>query len=163
VADEMPVPPKSCGGRTVSVKKAKGKTKATAKIPAKKSAATKKAKDVVEVRENINKLVRASAELIAAEVIKVALTGQLATAKYLFEAVGLYPATEQTAATPAAGSLAFTLLKRMGLPTEPVIRDEDDEAVAVLTSDAKTTEITTPSVGGDPAGEHDDTSGAGAD
>ena len=82
----------------------------------------------MEVRENINELVRASAELIAIEVIKVALTGQLATAKYLFEAAGLYPATEQTAATPAAGSLAFTLLKRMGLPTEPVIFDEDEAA-----------------------------------
>lgn len=127
----------------MSVKKTKGKGKATAKKSAKKSAGTKKPKDVVEVRENINKLVRASAELIAAEVIKVALTGQLATAKYLFEAVGLYPATEQTAATPAAGSLAFTLLKRMGLPTEPVIRDEDEPAT-VPTSDLKTgTERTT--------------------
>jgi hypothetical protein len=139
----------------VSVKKAKGKAKGAAKKSAKKSAATKKLKDVVEVRENINKLVRASAELIAAEVIKVALTGQLATAKYLFEAVGLYPVTEQTAATPAAGSLAFTLLKRMGLPTEPVIRDED-EPDATLTSDAKTTEITTLSVEDDPDGERDD-------
>jgi hypothetical protein len=146
----------------VSVKKAKGKAKGTAKKSAKKSAGTKKAKDVFEVRENINKLVRASAELIAAEVIKVALTGQLATAKYLFEAVGLYPATEQTAATPAAGSLAFTLLKRMGLPTEPVIRDEDETA-AVLTSDAKTTEIATPSVEEDLNGEGDDDLIAGAD
>src|SRR5277367_3795162 len=83
--------------RAVSVKKAKGKGKGTAKKSAKKSAGTRKPKDVVEVREAINTLVRASAELIAIEVIKVALTGQLATAKYLFEAVGLYPATEQTA------------------------------------------------------------------
>jgi hypothetical protein len=127
----------------VIVKKAKAKGKGTAKKSAKKSAGTKKPKDIVEVRENINKLVRASAELIAIEVIKVALTGQLATAKYLFEAAGLYPATEQTAAPPASGSLAFTLLKRMGLPTEPVIFDEDEPG-AVWTSDAKASALITP-------------------
>ena len=130
----------------MSVKKAKGKGKGATKKSAKKSAGKKNPKDIAEVRANINDLVRASAELIAIEVIKVALTGQLATAKYLFEAVGLYPATEQTAATPASGSLAFTLLKRMGLPTEPVVFDED-EAAAALTSDLKArTEPATPSV-----------------
>jgi hypothetical protein len=147
----------------VSVKKAKGKGKGTAKKSAKKSVGTKNPKDVVEVRENINELVRASAELIAIEVIKVALTGQLATAKYLFEAAGLYPATEQTAATPAAGSLAFTLLKRMGLPTEPVIFDEDEPA-AGLTSDVKArAETTTLSVENEPGAEREDESGAGSD
>jgi len=58
-------------------------------------------------------------------VVKVAMTGQLASAKYLFEVVGLYPATEQTAAGPGENSLADTLLARMGLPLEPVICDED--------------------------------------
>jgi hypothetical protein len=147
----------------VSVKKAKGKAKGAAKKSAKKSAGTKNPKDVVEVRENINELVRASAELIAIEVIKVALTGQLATAKYLFEAAGLYPATEQTAATPAAGSLAFTLLKRMGLPTEPVIFDEDEAAVA-LTSDLKAgAKPAMPSVENEPGVEGEEESGAGSD
>ena len=69
-----------------------------------------------------------AAELIATEVIKVALTGQLATAKYLFEAVGLYPPTEQTAAPLVKDTLAHTLLTRMGLSIEPVICDEDDVA-----------------------------------
>jgi hypothetical protein len=58
-------------------------------------------------------------------VIEVAKTGQLASAKYLFEAVGLYPATEETRAKAPEDSLAYTLLRRMGLPTEPVICDED--------------------------------------
>jgi hypothetical protein len=53
-----------------------------------------------------------SAELIAAGVITVAKTGQLASTKYLFEAVGLYPATEQTSLTPVVGSLAHALLRR---------------------------------------------------
>ncbi len=129
----------------MSVKKAKAKAKAKEKgkaaakqSAAKKSAAKKKkGKDIVQVRENINELVKDSAEDIANSVIEVATrTGQLASAKYLFEAVGLYPATEQTAPPPVIGSLAHTLLRRMGLPTEPVICEED-EAGAVATSDVK--------------------------
>ena len=117
----------------MSVKKAKGKGRGTAKKPAEKRAETNTGKNIVEVRGNIDNLVKASAELIAAEVIKVALTGQLATAKYLFEAIGLYPATEQTTPTPVIGSLAHTLLKRMGLPIEPVICEEN-ETMAGLTT-----------------------------
>lgn len=122
----------------MGVKKAKGKGKAAAKQSAAKTSAAKKkrGKDIVEVRGNIDNLVKDSAVKIATEVIKVALTGQLATAKYLFEAIGLYPATEQTAPTPVVGSLAHTLLKRMGLPTEPVICEEDETA-PVVTGDVK--------------------------
>jgi hypothetical protein len=110
----------------VSVKKAKAKGKSTAKKAAEKTTPdTKKGKDILQVRENINDLVKNSAEDIAIEVIKVAMTGQLATAKYLFEAVGLYPATEETTVRPIETSLAHTLLTRMGLPLEPVICDED--------------------------------------
>jgi hypothetical protein len=118
-------------------KKAKGKSKAAVKAAVKTKAETKKGKDIVEVRGNIDNLVKNAAELIAAEVIKVALTGQLATARYLFEAIGLYPATEQTEPDPPVkGSLAHTLLTRMGLPTEPVVCD-DDEAPVGLTSQVK--------------------------
>jgi hypothetical protein len=121
----------------VSVKKAKGKGKGTKRKSAKKrEPAEKKPKDMVQVRENINNLVRDSAEEIATGVIKVAKTGQLTSAKYLFEAAGLYPATEQTMAKPLEGSLAYTLLKRMGLPVEPVVCDED-ATTAVPVSDAE--------------------------
>ena len=116
-------------------KKATGKIKAVPKKPVVRSAAKKspakkkKGKDIVEVRENINELVKESAELIATSVIEVATrTGQLASAKYLFEAVGLYPATEATEPAPVDGSLAHTLLARMGIPTEPVIYDDDEFA-----------------------------------
>jgi hypothetical protein len=125
----------------VSVKKAKGKDKGTAEKSAKKSTPkTKKGKDIVQVRESINDLVKDSAEDIATEVIKVALTGQLATAKYLFEAVGLYPPTEQTSVRPIETTLAHTLLKRMGLPLEPVVTDED-AVPAVVTSVGKCVSI----------------------
>jgi hypothetical protein len=124
----------------VSVKKARGKGKGTTKKPAKakreKVSAKKKGKDVVEVRENINELVKESAEAIAIEVIKVAKTGQLAPAKYLFEAAGIYPPMEQTAMRPIETSLAHTLLTRMGVPLEPVICDEDPVPTR-LTSDAQ--------------------------
>jgi hypothetical protein len=121
----------------VSAKKAKAKGKGTKKKSVKKrEPAEKKPKDMVQVRENINNLVRDSAEEIATGVIKVAKTGQLTSAKYLFEAAGLYPATEQTMAKPLEGSLAYTLLKRMGLPVEPVVCDED-AATVVPVSDTE--------------------------
>ena len=152
----------------MSVKKAKAKAKG--KAAAKKSAAKKstvkkkKGKDIVEVRQNINKLVKDSAEDIATSVIEVATrTGQLASAKYLFEAIGLYPATEQTAATPVAGSLAFTLLKRMGLPTEPMISDEDEPAAGLASDVEARTEATTPSVENDAGIEREDEEGASSD
>jgi hypothetical protein len=141
----------------VSVKKAKGKGKVAAKKSAAKKAATNEGKNIVEVRGNIDNLVKDAAELIAIEVIKVALTGQLATAKYLFEAIGLYPATEQTAPTPVVGSLAHTLLKRMGLPTEPVICDEDETASG-STSHVKAGKVntTTPNAENEPGAESED-------
>jgi len=125
-------------------KKAKGKSKRTTKktateAPAKRRAASKKkGKDIVQVRENINELVKDSAKDIATEVIKVAKTGQLASAKYLVEAAGIYPATEQATTNPIERSLAHTLLRRMGLPLDSVICDEEP-TLAVLPSDTKGT------------------------
>ena len=124
----------------MSAKKAKGTGKGTTKELArpekKKVAGKRKGKDVVEVRENISELVKDAAKDIATEVIKVAKTGQLASARYLFEAAGIYPATEQTAMRPIETSLAHTLLTRMGLPLDPVICSEDP-GPTLLKNDAK--------------------------
>jgi hypothetical protein len=109
-------------------KKAKSSSKGKAKNAGKDSApCTKKPVDMVKVRENIHRLVGHSAEEIAAKVIEIAKDGQLASAKYLFEAVGLYPAMEETKAK-GPDSLAYALLKRMGRPTEPVAKDDNPEA-----------------------------------
>jgi hypothetical protein len=81
--------------------------------------------DFAEARKMIAELVRLSAVEIATSFLNAAKTGQVAPAKYLFEAVGLYPATEETPER-AKHSLAYTLLKRMGLPTEPVDAAEGD-------------------------------------
>jgi hypothetical protein len=134
----------------VSAKKAKGKGKGTTEEPAKperkKAAAKEKGKDVVEVRESVNELVMESAVAIANKVIEAAKKGQLTSARYLFEAAGIYPATEQTAMRPIETSLAHTLLTRMGLPLDPVICSEDP-VPALLKSDAKgSTETARPMV-----------------
>ena len=137
----------------MSVKKAKGKSKAKAKKAAAKNSTSKakKGKDILEVRENISDLVKESAADIASSVIEVATrTGQLASAKYLFEAVGIYPPTEQTEARPIETTMAHQLLTRMGLPLEPVVCDEDSEP----TSDTRG--AATKAIGGaeeDPGGE----------
>ena len=87
--------------------------------------------DIVDARENVTKLVRDAAIEIALGVIEGAKAGQLASAKYLFEVAGLYPAAEEAAAARPEDSLAYILLKRMGLPTEPVIREEDQVPAAL--------------------------------
>lgn len=87
-------------------------------------AISKEPVDMARVRKDISNMMGNSATEIAAGMIKAALAGELAPAKYLFEMAGLYPATEETEATnPQEDSLAHILLKRMGLPIEPVIQD----------------------------------------
>jgi len=79
-------------------------------------------KDMVEARKNISDEVRLSAAGIVAGLIAKAKNGEVASAKYLFEMVGLYPATAETSSKPE-DSLAYTLLQRMGLEPGP-----DEEA-----------------------------------
>ena len=92
---------------------------------------TNKRVDIVQARESINNLVASAAEEIAKKLIEAAKDGQLAVAKYLFEAVGLYPPTEETKTRPKEDSLAYTLLRRMGLPTEP-LNDKDIAPVRLI-------------------------------
>ncbi len=120
--------------KKAAVEKTFGKKAAGDKIPVK---ATKPV-DFVQVRKTIATMVGGAAQAITKKAIEGAKNGQLGPAKYLFEAVGLYPPTEETAQTRPEDSLAYTLLKRMGLPTDPVIRDEDEE-VPVLTREKKGT------------------------
>src|SRR6202030_1429192 len=92
-------------------------------------------KDLDKVREGIDNKIKESAQLIANKVIEVAkTTGQLASAKYLFEAVGLYPASVESEARPIETTIAHQLLTRMGIPLEPVVEDEDRELVAAKTA-----------------------------
>ena len=92
---------------------------------------------MLKVRENIDNLVGQSAEEIVTRVIEAAMKGQVASAKYLFEAVGLYPAREETKAKDPKESLAYALLKRLGLPAEAVICDENSQAGVAASEDAR--------------------------
>src|SRR5437763_11252325 len=138
-------------------KKAKGKEKSTAKKAAAKKSKTKpkKGKDLNKVREGIDNKIKDSAQLIANKVIEVAkTTGQLASAKYLFEAVGLYPANEQSEARPIETTMAHQLLTRMGIPLEPVVRDEDGEVIVkVIVNDA--TALSKPAAASEKMAEQD--------
>jgi hypothetical protein len=121
----------------VGAKKAKGNSEGKTEQSVEKSGKRpKKPADIVQVRESITNMVTNSAKAIAKQVIEDAKSGQLASVKYLFEVAGLYPLTEETAAALPEHSLAHTLLRRMGLPTEPVIRDED-QVPAALTGTAR--------------------------
>ncbi len=80
-------------------------------------AEAKESRDVAIVRAGMANLVKDAGEDIARGMIEVAKTGQLATAKYLLELAGVYPATAEPAAREE--SLAESLLRRVGLPTEP--------------------------------------------
>ncbi len=112
-----------------STVRGKDKIKGKGNGPAEESAENSKAiskepVDMARVRKDISNMVGNSATEIAAGMIHAALAGELAPAKYLFEMAGLHPATEETeAADPEEDSLAHILLKRMGLPIEPVIKD----------------------------------------
>jgi hypothetical protein len=74
-------------------------------------------KDMMEARKNISDLVRGSAVDIVDGLIEKAAQGEVAPARFLFEMVGIYPATEETTSKPE-DSLAYTLLQRMGLPPD---------------------------------------------
>jgi len=124
-------------GDSWGMKKTKSKSKRTAaKKPEKKQgsrAKSKRPKDMAQARENISNLVRNSSDEIATKVIEVAKTGALASAKYMFEVAGLYPATEAKSEEPEEDSFAKTLLNRLNGLAEPTIpsakeAEEQDEA-----------------------------------
>lgn len=119
-------------------KKALGKRNPAAKmsVPKENLTRTPKPVDAAQARENVASLVRASATEIATGVLTVAKAGQLASAKYLFEMAGLFPAMEEASATIPEDSLAHTLLRRMGQPTEPATR-ANGRAPMVPASDEK--------------------------
>jgi hypothetical protein len=111
------------------MKKAAAK-KAKTKIgkPAKKkhSRKSKKPADIAEVRKEITELVTDAASELTVAVVEEGRKGQLAPVKYLFEMAGLYPAPGGAQEKPEEAALAKTLLDRLGLPHDPVIKEEGD-------------------------------------
>ena len=86
------------------------------------SAATKSSRDRVdlaEIRQQITNLVGNGAVGMVEITMEEVGKGHYLGMKYLFELVGLYPATAADEA-PIQDSMAATLLRRLGLPESPM-------------------------------------------
>ena len=87
-----------------------------------KSAVTKSSRDRVdlaEIRQQITNLVGNGAVGMVETTMEEVGKGHYLGMKYLFELVGLYPATAADEA-PIQDSMAATLLRRLGLPESPM-------------------------------------------
>jgi hypothetical protein len=96
--------------------------KATAKAKKSKSRSgsgrgTRKPLEFEAVRKKINNLVGNQAVGLVESAIDEADKGHFPAMKYLFEMIGLYPATLEEG-TPGEESLAKTLLQRLGVSAE---------------------------------------------
>jgi hypothetical protein len=110
----------------VEAEMSKAKSKTDAARPKRRGGAggkSRKPVDLEAVRHEITELVGSQAmgmiEVTIGEVDK----GHYGAMKYLFEMIGLYPATGEEAPV-AEDSLAKTLLKRLGLPEDSVLTPE---------------------------------------
>ena len=107
-------------------KKTKGKAK-TKKTGKKSAGKSKKVLNPAEVRQEIAQMVKSEAASMASAVIGEGKKGQLAPVKYLLELAKVFPeATDGSQATAEEECLAKTLMRRLDLPEEPVVRDEED-------------------------------------
>ena len=122
-----------------SMKKAKVRTETTkARVASPVKSAGCEAPDLAEIRRHIADIVGNSAVGMVETTIDQVGKGHYLGMKYLFEMIGLYPAT----ATNDAGekdSLAAVLLRRLGLPEAPIEKPgvtKDSEASAVAVKDS---------------------------
>jgi hypothetical protein len=109
--------------------------------PARKPAAarteSRKPVDLRDIREQITNLVGNDAVVMVETTIEEVGKGHYLGMKYLFELIGLYPATgvEQS---PEQNSMAAILLRRLNLPEGPIAVPsvtKDDETPAVAADD----------------------------
>lgn len=136
------------------------KKKATSKTAAKKTAKKKSARrgkqelNLKEVRKELAQMVGLEATVMAQAVIDEGKKGQLATVKYLFEMAEIYPAsTDGSQATADEDSLAKTLLRRMNLPEEPIVRDEEADEVRAGVPETAAAEVRAEGAGKDSGSE----------
>jgi hypothetical protein len=84
---------------------------------------SRQATDLAAIRQQITDLVKNQAVPMVEITISEVDKGHYAAMKYLFEMIGLYPAAAQEE-TQGEDSLARTLLRRLGLPEEPMLEAE---------------------------------------
>ena len=109
------------------LKKVKTGTAGPRRVSSPKSASTtsgqQKPLDLAEVRRQITDLVGSGAVGMVEATMEEAGKGHYLGMKFLFEMIGLYPATS-TDDAPAQDSLAATLLRRLGLDEQPNLESE---------------------------------------
>jgi hypothetical protein len=112
-----------------------GSNKRTAGTSAKKSSGKLKDVNLAEVRRDIKNIVGEAAGAITSAVVAEAKKGQLTTAKYLFEATGIYPVLEggDTVDNPDDDTFAQRIVRRLGLPEGPLPKNDDDDAPEIPT------------------------------
>jgi hypothetical protein len=115
----------SAGARKVSTEKS-----------ASARAGQRKPLDLAEIRRQITDLVGSGAVGMVKATMEEAGKGHYLGMKYLFEMIGLYPATSMDEA-PVQDSLAATLLQRLGLGDEPMVesRVTKDSTTAATASE----------------------------
>jgi hypothetical protein len=114
-------------------KRAKSKIAASSKT-AKKKGTSKKQKEThpAEVRKDLSLMVESEAAEMAQAVIEEGKKGQLGPVKYLLELAKIFPpSTDGSESSANEDSLAKTLLNRLNLPDEPIMRDDEDEMVTI--------------------------------
>lgn len=127
--------------------KNEGSSKRT-RTAAKKSGGRGKVKEVnlADVRRDMKNIVGGAAREITNAVVGEAKKGQLITAKYLFEAAGIYPVLEggESVDNPEEDTFAQRIVRRLGLPEGPLPKGDDDDgpedlipSVGVLAEPAK--------------------------
>jgi hypothetical protein len=106
-----------------------GPSKRTGSTSAKKSSGKLKDVNLAEVRRDIKNIVGEAATEITNAVVAEAKKGQLTTAKYLFEATGIYPVLEggDTVDNPEEDTFAQRIVRRLGLPEGPLPKSDDDD------------------------------------
>ena len=108
-------------GESMKKTKSRGGRKRAKRLPAGKK--SRQATDLAAVRQQITDLVRNQAVPMVEITISEVDKGHYAAMKYLFEMIGLYPAAAQEEGQ-GEDSLARTLLRRLGLPEEPMLEAE---------------------------------------
>ena len=97
----------------------------------------RKAVDLAEIRQQITNLVGNDAVGMVEITMEEVGKGHYLGMKYLFEMIGLYPATGEDGAL-VPDSMAAVLLRRLGLPEPPMPEPavtKDQEATAVVSDD----------------------------
>lgn len=115
------------------MKKAKGKKRSAKKSASKKPAVEQKPVDIIEVRKQIQQIVGNQATSLVEAVLGEGAKGQVSPVKYLFDLTGIsakVPEPEQE--EPEKEYLAHMLLKRLGIPIEPVHKEEEDAPLRLL-------------------------------